>query len=207
MLVGAGPVLHGPREIAEVSLGQCDGPPSSCDRSTTPFFRCTDRGPTAWENPEAAALDHGPPMPMLLFSVAMTTSQVPRSAAFPAKQRPEVMPMRAPGRELAEGPRRRGSPAPPPRCRPYPGAAAAPFREEHHGQGALRQLDEPILLDVIHGALGTGQHRIVVAHHDGATAVGVEEVAVDDAMARHHPVGRGALNQVIKGLGAAAGRQ
>ena len=34
----------------------------------------------------------GPPMPMLAPSVAMTTSQHPRMAALPAKQRPDAMP-------------------------------------------------------------------------------------------------------------------
>jgi hypothetical protein len=34
----------------------------------------------------------GPPMPMLLWRVAMITSLQPSSAALPAKQRPAAMP-------------------------------------------------------------------------------------------------------------------
>ncbi|SLJ82480.1 Uncharacterised protein [Mycobacteroides abscessus subsp. abscessus] len=35
----------------------------------------------------------GPPMPMLASGVAITTSHMPSSAALPAKQRPETMPI------------------------------------------------------------------------------------------------------------------
>ena len=64
--------------------------------STTPLRTWTSIGPTSsGENTPRPppSIIAGPPMPMLESSVAMTTSQAPRIAALPAKQRPELMPM------------------------------------------------------------------------------------------------------------------
>ena len=58
---------------------------------------------------------------------------------------------------------------------------------------------------MVHGALGACEHRVVVAHHHGAAAVRVEEVAVDDAVARDHAVGRGALDEIVNGAAPALG--
>ncbi len=65
--------------------------------STTPLGTWTSIGPIAsggnTPSPPPSTIA-GPPMPMLEPTVAITTSQQPRIAALPAKQRPEVIPTR-----------------------------------------------------------------------------------------------------------------
>ena len=93
----------------------------------------------------------------------MITSQQPRIAALPAKQRPELMPTSgtaprqlAPELEAAREAAALGVAGPP----------AAALGEEHRRQPpALRQLDHPVHLLVVVGALGAGQHRVVVGQH------------------------------------------
>ncbi|MOA29788.1 hypothetical protein D3C78_1508260 [compost metagenome] len=61
----------------------------------TPLANCTGAGPTSsgrkMPSPPPSIIA-GPAMPMLALLSAMMTSQTPRKAALPAKQRPETMP-------------------------------------------------------------------------------------------------------------------
>ena len=60
-----------------------------------PLGTCTLIGPTSSgeKTPRLPpSIIAGPPMPMDEFLVAITTSQQPRIAALPAKQRPELIP-------------------------------------------------------------------------------------------------------------------
>ena len=83
---------------------------SATATSTTPLGTCTLIGPTSSgaKTPRPPpSIIAGPPMPMFASAVAMITSQQPRMAALPAKQRPDVMPtsgtrpLRAPNRAKA----------------------------------------------------------------------------------------------------------
>ena len=68
---------------------------SSTAMSTMPLGTCTLIGPTSSgaNTPRLPpSIIAGPPMPIDEFFVAITTSQQPRIAALPAKQRPELMP-------------------------------------------------------------------------------------------------------------------
>ncbi len=70
------------------------------------------------------------------------------------------------------------------------GAAAAPLGEEHDRQPQpLDQLEQPVLLQVVHLALRAGQDGEVVGE-DGATGVVAEQVAVHPPDAGDQPVGR-----------------
>ena len=106
-------------------------------------------------------------MPMFEPSVAMTTSQHPRRAALPAKQRPlrDADERHEPGQapEEVEGQaveaRHAGAVG-------VARAAAAALGEEHDRQPLpLGHLEEAVLLAVVLQALGAGQDRVVVGHH------------------------------------------
>ena len=69
---------------------------SATRRSITPAGASTATGPTASASTRPRpppSIIAGPPIPRLLPSVAMITSQQPSSAALPAKQRPATMPI------------------------------------------------------------------------------------------------------------------
>ena len=102
----------------------------------------------------------------------MTTSQHPRMAALPAKQRPLVMPderdePRQPAEEVE------GEAVEPGHADAVgvAGPAAAALGEEHDRQPlALGHLEQPVLLAVVLQALGAGEDRVVVGHHHHAAA-------------------------------------
>ena len=76
--------------------------------------------------------------------------------------------------------------------------SAAALGEEHDGEAqALDELEEPILLAVVHLALGAGQDGIVVRQNRATRSFLVEEVAVDLADARHEAVGRRVRHEVL----------
>ena len=52
---------------------------------------------------------------------------------------------------------------------------------------------------MVHAALGTGKHRVVVGHQHATRAGLVELVAVDVAKAHHQSVGRGVVEQLVQG--------
>ena len=82
------------------------------------------------------------------------------------------------------------------------GAPAATLGEEHDGEPEpLHQLEEAVLLAVVHLALSAGQDRIVVRQHGAPRPFSVEEVTIDPPDAGHEPVGRRVGDEV---LGAAA---
>ena len=102
-------------------------------------------------------------------AVAMTTSQQPRMAALPAKQRPEVMPTS--GTSPLSRPKRWNAmvsrPDTPGRVG-VAGPAAAALGEEHDRQPQpLDDVEQAVLLAVVLVALGAGQHRVVVRQHRG----------------------------------------
>ena len=68
-------------------------------------------------------------------------------------------------------------------------AAATLTEEDERESEPFGELVHPVLLVVVSPALGAGQHRIVVVHHDGPRALVVEEVAVDRASAGDETVG------------------
>ncbi len=77
-------------------------------------------------------------------------------------------------------------------------APAAALGEEDHGEAqAFHELEEAVLLAVVHLALGAGQDGIVVRQHGAARPFIVEEVAVDPADARHEAVGRRVGDEVL----------
>ena len=131
-------------------------------------------------------------MPMLASGVAMMTSQVPASAALPAKQRPETIdtsgtwPLSAPSDT---------------KCRHVEardvghvgvaGPAAAAFGEQHHRQlAAGGQIEDAIGFGMVAHALRTGQDGVVVRQHS----------RLDAADFRHpgdQTIGRGVGDQVL----------
>ena len=142
-------------------------------------------------------------MPMLASGVAMMTWQHPSSAALPAKQRPDTMPTR--GTTPAQPAEQREGLGVEPRHDRHVRVARAPapaLGEEHHREPQpLHELEEAVLLAVVHLALGAGQDRIVVRQHGAARPFLVEEVTVDPPDAGHEAVGRRVGDEV---LGAAA---
>ena len=125
--------------------------------------------------------------------MAITTSQHPRMAALPAKQRPLVMPdERDETREPAEEVEREAVEPGHPDAVGVAGPSAAALGEEHDRQPlALGHLEQPVLLPVVLQALGAGEDRVVVGHHH-------------DGLARrrcpcHRPARRrGALDEVLQ---------
>ncbi len=78
------------------------------------------------------------------------------------------------------------------------GTAAAALGEEHHRQAQpVGQLEQPVLLLVVHLALRAGEHRVVVGQDRAARALLAEEVAIHGADARDHAVGGRARDQVL----------
>ena len=77
--------------------------------------------------------------------------------------------------------------------------------EEHRRQPhPLDQLEQPILLAVPEGALGSGQHRVVVG--EDRTGGGIsEELAVDPRGAADQAVGRGLFDQILNLAAATLG--
>ncbi len=82
--------------------------------------------------------------------------------------------------------------------------AAALGEEDGRQAHALDQLEEPVLLAVAEGALGAGEHGVVVGEH-GAGGALAEEVAVDARRAADQAVGGGARDQVLELAPAALG--
>ena len=139
-------------------------------------------------------------MPMLASGVAMITSQQPRRAAFPAKQRPETMPTSG-TRPLSPPKRAKASVSRPVTDRRVGVArsTATTFGEQDDGEPQpFDQREEPVLLAVVHLALGAGQHRVVVGEHGGAGLRVVEAVAVDAADPGDQAVGRRVGDEVVE---------
>ena len=171
-------------------------PSPGTSTSTTPLGTCTVIGPTsagATTPSPPPSIIAGPPMPRLLPSVAMITSH----AAGQRRVAREAVPgdhgdQRYLPAQLGEQPERghvelgdrRGC-----RCRP---AGRPALGEDHHGQPLPPgQLEQPVGLAVVLDALRAGQHRVVVGHHR-------DRPAADRCRARHQPVGRGPLDQVLE---------
>ena len=75
---------------------------------------------------------------------------------------------------------------------------AAALGEEHDGEAQpLDELEEAVLLAVVHLALGAGQDGIVVRQHGATRPFIVEEVAVDPPDAGHEAVGRRVGDEVL----------
>ena len=133
----------------------------------------------------------------------MMTWQHPSSAALPAKQRPDTTPTS--GTCPLSAPKQREGLGVEPGHDGHvgvAGSAAAALGEEHHGEAQpFDELEEAVLLAVVHLALGAGQDGIVVRQHGAARPFRVEEVAVDPADAGDEAVGRRVGDEV---LGAAA---
>ena len=123
-------------ESREVPLAMAIASGSSAARaSITPFEPPSGaRPPRARRASPPASIITGPPIPMFASGVAMITSQLPSSAEFPAKHRPETIPIRG-TRPLRRAKLRkvgpRGERARTGPCRRAPAAA---FGEEHHRQ-------------------------------------------------------------------------
>ena len=84
-----------------------------------------------------------------------------------------------------------------------PGTASATFCEQHDGElQPLDELEEAVLLLVVHLPLGAREHAVVVGDHRAARLFGREEVAVHPPESRDQPVRRGVRDQVV---GAATG--
>ena len=182
---------------------------SSTAMSTMPLGTCTLIGPTSSgaNTPRLPpSIIAGPPMPIDEFLVAITTSQQPRSAALPAKQRPELMPTsgdepRQPAEEVEGHGVEAGDRLHVDVARP----AAAAFGEEDQRQALLLDdLEQPVLLVMVGLALGAGEHRVVVVRDGHAALSRAEQRAVDAADAGDQPVGRRAARSGLRACGACA---
>ena len=150
----------------------------------------------------------GPPMPIVEFLVAMITSQQPRSAALPAKQRPELMPTSGTtplslpedmeGHGVEAGHRLHVGVARPP---------AAAFGEEHQRQCAAARRSRTGGPSC--GGWSCPGCRPARCSRRCATATrrfsAPNSVAVDAADAGDQAVGRRLLDQVVDACGACAG--
>ena len=100
----------------------------------------------------------------------MMTWQHPSSAALPAKQRPDTTPTS--GTWPLERAEQREGLGVEPGDDGHVGVARAPaaaLGEEHDGEAQpLDELEEAVLLAVVHLALGAGQDGIVVRQHGAA---------------------------------------
>ena len=63
----------------------------------------------------------------------------------------------------------------------------------------LCELEQPILLVVVHDALGAGKHGVVVRHDYAASLRIAEKRTVHLADARNQAVGRGLVDQLLDG--------
>ena len=78
-------------------------------------------------------------------------------------------------------------------------STTTPFGEEDDGQPQpFDQREEPVLLAVVHLALGAGQHRVVVGEHGGAGVRIVEVVAVDAPDPGDQAVGWGVVDEIVE---------
>ena len=142
-------------------------------------------------------------MPTLASGVAMTTWQHPSRAALPAKQRPDTTPTR--GTRPLSAPNSAKASVSRPGHDGHVGVTGPPpaaLGEQDDGQSqAFDELEEAVLLAVVHLALGAGQDGIVVRQHGAARPFLVEEVTVDPPDARNEAVCGRVGDEV---LGAAA---
>ncbi len=139
--------------------------------------------------------------------MATIRSEQPAMTALPAKQRPLTIAMRGTRPDsCAHSLNARASSAETDGIVGVARPSAAAFGEEHGRQPhPLDQFEEAVLLAVAEGALGAGEHRVVVGQHGAGAALVAEEVAVDARGARHQPVGRGARDQVVEVAAVALG--
>ena len=148
----------------------------------------------------------GPPMPMLASGVAMIRSEQPRSAALPAKHRPDAIPIRGhnagepspegEGHHVETGDHRVIGVARPP---------AATLGKQHDRQAEpLDHVEEAVLLPVPHDALGPGEDGVVVGEHRTVRAVLADQRAVHSRSAGDEPVGRRAADRGRRHCGARA---
>ena len=87
-------------------------------------------------------------------------------------------------------------------------SAPATLGEEHHRQSEpLDEIEEAVLLLVVHLALGARQHAVVVGEHGAARLFGREQVAVHPGEAGDQPVRRRVGYQVVAVGVARAGLQ
>ena len=79
------------------------------------------------------------------------------------------------------------------------GATAASLGEEHHREPQpFDQREEPVLLPMVHLALGPSQDGVVIGQHGAPGLAVVEALAVDPADAGDEAVGGGAVDQVVE---------
>ena len=131
-------------------------------------------------------------MPMVVFLVAMITSQQPSSAALPAKQRPATMPTSGTRPERRANCPKVGTSRPvmpSRRCR-QAGPPPPSANITSGSRPSLGQLEHAVLLLVVALSLRAGQHRVVVGHHHAARPLVAEQLAVDRADAGDDTVGR-----------------
>ena len=86
---------------------------------------------------------------------------------------------------------------------PEPPPARPPPPSEYSTTGSLYRWATPehaVGLLVVLGALGAGQHRVVVGHHGAPGVLRADQLAVDLADADHHAVGGGAQHPLFQGV-------
>ena len=207
LLIGRRPVPHVPLEVRQVPAGHLDGflligaediddPVRHLHRDRADLFRAVDAQP--------ATLDHGR-APHADVGVGSGDDDVAaseeRGVAGEAASRHHADERHLPAQRAEEREGLRVEPGHHGHVRVARTAAAA-LGEEHHGEAqSLHELEEAVLLAVVHLALGAGQDGIVVRQHGAAGPFVVEEVAVDPPDAGHQAVGRRVGDEV---LGAAA---
>ena len=168
---------------------------SAAATSMTPFSTCIANGPTssAATTPRPPpSIIAGPPMPMLASGVAMMMSQQPSSAALPAKQLPDAMPMRGttPDSRAHSANAMVSSPAtiawsvspgrpPPPSVKNTVGRRSRSITSK--SRSFLRWPITPCV---------PGQHGVVVREHRAARASAVQQRGVDVGDAGDQPVRR-----------------
>ena len=114
---------------------------------------------------------------------------------------------RHPSAELGEEGERLGVEAGHHRGVGVPGPPAATFGEQHHWQAQARgQLEEPVLLPVVHLPLRAGQDGVVVRDDHATRPLAAEQLAVDAGQTGHQPVGRRAGDQVVVAAPGPLGR-
>ena len=207
LLVRCAPLAHVPLEVRQIAAGRLDGlllvGAEDVDDPVRHLHR--DRADVlGGEHAQPAALDHGGPTHPDVGvgsgddDVAASEQRGVAGEAAPrhdADQRHEPAQRAEPGEGLGVEPGDHGHVG-------VAGPAAAALGEEDHGQPqAFDELEEPVLLLVVHLALGAGQHGIVVRQHGTARPFSVEEVTVDPTDAGDEAVGGRVGDEV---LGAAA---
>src|SRR6202040_3632112 len=72
------------------------------------------------------------------------------------------------------------------------------FSEQHHRQlKALDQLEQPVLLTVVHLTLCASEDHVVVGEHSAAGVSVVKEFAIDSADTSDQSIRRRSLNEVL----------